>query len=157
MLRLETSITYKEELIIILIEINRLVTEHLKIQKSIFNPPINGRIPRLFKKANFESLYETSNKIQAELYQLIRGMHNDKEYLKVDPFIYGGIKDYALLFHTASEKLTRIVYELNLKAKKENKLLDSEYNQLVKEYQKIENSRMHKGSTIKKIAYALAQ
>ena len=153
---LEPNITYKEELIRILVEINRLVTEHLKIQKSIFNPPIRGKISRLFKKADFEGLYETSKKIQTELYQTIRGMHKDKKSLSVDSFIYGGIKEYALLFHTASEKLTRIVYELKLKAKKENKLTDPEYNQLVNDYQKIENSRLQKGNTIQKIAVMLA-
>jgi hypothetical protein len=154
---LETKSSYKEELIGILVEINRLVTEHLKVQKGIFNPPIKARIPFISRRNDFENLYETNKKIQNELYQIIRKMHNEKSELNVNPFIYGGIKEYALLFHSSSEKLTRIVYELNLKSKKQNKLTDEEYNQLVNEYQIIENSRLGKGSRIQKIATLLAQ
>lgn len=84
-------------------------------------------------------------------------MHKNKSELNINPFVYGGIKDYALLFHTSSEKLTRIVFELHLKSKKQNKLSDEEYNQLVNEYQKIENARLQKGNTIQKIAVLLAQ
>ncbi|WML43419.1 hypothetical protein [Neobacillus sp. PS3-40] len=151
---METKSNYKIELIGILVEINRLVTEHLNVQKSIFNPPLRTKI---FRKIDFKSFYETNKKIQTELYQKIRRMHNDKKDLNRDPFIYGGIKDYALLFHTSSEKLTRIIFELHLKSKKENKLSDEEYNQLVNEFQVIENSRMKKGDTIQKIAGLLAQ
>jgi hypothetical protein len=154
---LETKSSYKEELIGILVEINRLVTEHLKVQKGIFNPPLKARIPFISKRNDLESLYETNKKIQNELYQTIRRMHNSKNELNIDPFIYGGIKEYALLFHSSSEKLTRIVYEVYLKAKKQNKLTDEEYNQLVNEYQIIENSRLEKGSRIQKIAFLLAQ
>jgi hypothetical protein len=151
---MESKSNHKTELIGILVEINRLVTEHLKAQKSIFNPPLRTKI---FKKIDFRSLYETNKKIQTELYQTIRRMHNDKKDLNRDSFIYGGIKDYALLLHTSSEKLTRIVFELHLKSKKENKLSVEEYNQLVNEFQVIENSRMKKGDTIQKIAGLLAQ
>lgn len=154
--KLETKSCYKEELIRILVEINRLVTEHLKVQKGVFNPP-KAKIPFISKRNDFDSLYETNQKIQNELYQTIRKMHNNKSELNIDPFIYGGIKEYALLFHSSSEKLTRIVYELNLKAKKQNKLSDEEYKQLVNEYQIIENSRLEKGSRIQKIATLLAQ
>jgi hypothetical protein len=155
--KLETKSCYKEELISILVEINRLVTEHLKVQKGVFNPSIKAKIPFISKRNDFDSLYETNQKIQNELYQTIRKMHNNKSELNIDPFIYGGIKEYALLFHSSSEKLTRIVCELNLKAKKQNKLSDEEYYQLVSEYQMIENSRLEKGSRIQKIATLLAQ
>lgn len=149
----------KDEMISILIEINRLLTEHLKAQKSIFNPPIRTKIsiPFMTKKVDFKGLYETNRKIQGELYQTIRRMQNHKKELNVDPFIYGGVKDYALLFNASSEKLTQISYELYLKSKKQSKLTDEEYNQLVNEYQKFENFRMQKGSTIQKIAGMLAQ
>lgn len=157
LLILETKRSYKEELIAILVEINWLVTEHLKVQKGIFNPPIKARIPFLTKRNDYENLYETNKKIQEELYQTIRRMHEDKKELNINPFIYGGIKEYALLFHSSSEKLTRIVFELHLKTKKQNKLTDEEYNHLVNEYQIIENSRMEKGSRIQKIAFMLAQ
>jgi hypothetical protein len=156
---LETKINYKQELIGVLIEINLLVTQHLNVQKSIFNPPVRARlsIPFIQKKINFENLYETNKSIQTEIYQTIKKMQNDKKELNIDPFIYGGIKDYALLFHTSSEKLSRIIFELHLKSKKQNKLSEEEYNQLVTEYQIIENSRMKKGDTIKKIVGMLAQ
>lgn len=154
---METKSNYKQELISILIEINRLVTEHLKVQKSVLNPPIRARILTPFKKNDFENLYETNKKIQTELYQTIRRMHKNKSELNINPFVYGGIKDYALLFHTSSEKLTRIVFELHLKSKKQNKLSDEEYNQLVNEFQKIKNARLQKGNTIQKIAVLLAQ
>ncbi|WML54452.1 hypothetical protein RCG17_07515 [Neobacillus sp. PS3-12] len=154
---METKSCYKEELISILVEINRLVTEHLKVQKGVFNPPIKAKIPFISKRNDFGGLYETNQKIQNELYQTIRKMHNNKSELNIDPFIYGGIKEYTLLFHSSSEKLTRIIYELNLKAKKQNKLSAEEYNQLVSEYEIIENSRLEKGSRIQKIATLLAQ
>lgn len=82
-----------------MIEINRLVTEHLKVQTSVFNPP--GRKRFIFKKNDYESLYETNKKIQTELYQVISKMHRLKKELNIDPFIYRGIKDYALLFHAS--------------------------------------------------------
>lgn len=73
MLILETKSDYKKELIGILVEINRLVTEHLKVQKSIFDPPIRAKfsIPLISKRTDFESLYECNKKIQTELYQII--------------------------------------------------------------------------------------
>jgi hypothetical protein len=154
---LETKRSYKEELIRILVDLNRLVTEHLKVQKSVFNPTIKARIPFLSKRNDYENLYETNKKIQEELYQIIRRMHEDKKELNINPFIYGGIKEYALLFHSSSEKLTRIVFELHLKTKKQNKLIDEEYNHLVYEFKIIENSRLEKGSRIQKIAVMLAQ
>jgi hypothetical protein len=155
----EPEINYKQELIGVLIEINLLVTQHLNIQKSIFNPPVRAKlsIPFIQKKINFENLYEANKGIQTEIYQTIKSMQKDKKELNIDPFIYGGIKDYALLFHTSSEKLSRIIFELHLKSKKQNKLSEDEYNQLVNEYQVIENSRMKKGNTIQKIVGILAQ
>ncbi|MDP4086877.1 MAG: hypothetical protein Q8934_20125 [Bacillota bacterium] len=150
---------YKEEMIGILIEINRLLTEHLKIQKSIFNPTLRAKItiPFITKKIDFEGLYEANKKIQDELYRTIRRMHNDKKELNVDPFIYGGIKDYGLLFNASSEKLTQIAYELHQKSTKQSKITDEEYDQLINEYQMFENFRMQKGSIIQKIAGMLAQ
>jgi hypothetical protein len=84
-------------------------------------------------------------------------MHKHKNKLNIDLFIFGGIKDYALLFHVSSEKLTQIAFELHLKSKKQNKFTYQEYNHLVYEYQKIENTRLQKGNTIQKIAGLLGQ
>ncbi|MBT2727411.1 hypothetical protein J7E63_10740 [Bacillus sp. ISL-75] len=53
-------------------------------------------------------------------------MHKSKKELNMDPFIYGGIKDYALLFHASSEKLTRIIMELSLKVNKQNNLTEED-------------------------------
>jgi predicted RNA methylase len=151
---LEIASNYKKELIGILIEINRLVTEHLKVQKSISKPPFGAKI---FKRIDYENLYETSKKIQSEIYQITRKMHNNKNELNKNQFIYNGIKDYTLLFHNSSEKLTQIALELHLKATKQNKLTIEEYNLLVNEYQKFENIRMQKGNTIQTIAGMLAK
>ena len=57
----ETTSDYKRELINILIEINRLVTEHLKVKKSVLNPEVRKRF--ISKKNDYESLYETNKKI----------------------------------------------------------------------------------------------
>lgn len=156
---MESKSDSKKELIGILVEINRLVTEHLKVQKGIFDPPMRAKfsIPFIPRRTDFESLYESNKKIQTELNQIIDKMKKEKNELNLDPFIYGGIKDYAHLFHTSSEKLTQIAFELNLKVKKQNKLTDEEYNQLVKEHQVYENARLQKGKTIQKIAGLLVQ
>ena len=117
MLILETKSNCKKELIGILVEINRLVTEHLKVQKTIISPPMTAKlpIPFIFRRTDFESLYETNKKIQTELDQIISRMKKDKSELNWDPFIYGGIRDYAHLFHTSGEKLTQIAFEFLLK------------------------------------------
>jgi hypothetical protein len=84
-------------------------------------------------------------------------LQKDKKELNIDSFIYGGIKEYALLFHTSSDKLSQITLALHLEATKQKKLINEEYNKLVSEYQLLENSRLQKGTTIQKIAILLAE
>jgi hypothetical protein len=150
---------YKQEAISILVEIRDLVSEHLKVQRSVVYPSLRSRIriPFFSKKMDFESLCKTNKIIQEKIYEIIKRMQKDKKEFNIDPFIYGGIKDYALLFHTSSDKLSQIALALHLDAKKQKKLTDEEYNQLVSEYQLLENSRLQKGTTIQKIAFLLAE
>jgi hypothetical protein len=150
---------YKQEAISILVEIRHLVSEHLKVQRSVLDPSLRSRIhiPFFSKKIDFESFYKTNMIIQANIYKLIKRMQKDKKEFNIDPYIYGGIKDYALLFHTSSDKLSQIALALHLDAKNQKKLVDEEYNQLVNEYQLLENSRLQKGTTIQKIAFILAE
>jgi hypothetical protein len=150
---------YKQEAISILVEIRQLVSEHLEIQKSVLDPSLRSRIriPFFSKKIDIESLYETNKNIQANIYKLLKKMQKDNKEFNIDPFIYGGIKDYALLFHTSSDKLSQIAIALHLDVNKQKKLTDEEYNKLVSEYQLLENSRLQKGTTIQKIAILLAE
>ena len=150
---------YKQEAINILVEIRQLVSEHLEIQKSVFDPSVRSRIrfPFFSKKIDLENLYETNKKIQANIYKILKKMQKDNKEFHIDPFIFGGIKDYALLFHTSSDKLSQIAISLHLDAKKQKKLTNEEYNKLVSEYQLLENSRLQKGTTIQKIAILLAE
>lgn len=156
---MENKSNFKQESINILVEIRHLVSEHLKVQKSVFDPSLRSRfrIPFLSKKVDFESLYETNKKIQAEIYNIIKRMKTDKKELNIEPFIYGGIKEYALLFHTSCDKLSQLALLLHLDSKNRKKLTNEEYNKLVSEYQLLENSRLQKGTTIQKIAYLLAE
>jgi DNA-binding transcriptional ArsR family regulator len=155
----EIKNSYKQEVISILVEIRHLVSEHIKVQNSIFDPSVRSRvrIPFFSKKIDFESLNENLKKIQADIYKLIKKLQKDKKELNIDPFIYGGIKEYALLFHTSSDKLSQITLALHLEATKQKKLVNEEYNKLVNEYQLLENSRLQKGTTIQKIAILLAE
>jgi hypothetical protein len=150
---------YKQEAISILVEIRHLVSEYLKVQKSLSDSSVKSRIfiPFFSKKIDFESLYETNKIIQGNIFKIIKRIQKDKKDFNVDPFIYGGIKDYALLFHTSSDKLSQIAIALHLDAKKQKKLTDEEYNKLLSEYQLLENSRLQKGTTIQKIAILLAE
>lgn len=59
---METKSNYKQELISILIEINCLVTEHLKVQKSVLNPPIRARILTPFKKIILKTFMKRTKK-----------------------------------------------------------------------------------------------
>jgi hypothetical protein len=153
---MEIKSSQKQELINILVEIRYLVSEHLKVQKSVFDPSLRSRIriPFFSKKVDFEGLFETNKKIQTNIYAIIKRIQKDKNNL--DPFIYGGIKEYALLFHTSSDKLSQITLALHREATKQKKLVNEEYNKLVSEYQLLENSRLQKGTTIQKIATLLA-
>ncbi len=99
---METKSNYKEVLIGILVEINRLVTEYIKVQKDIFNPPVRVRIP--FKRNNYDGLYEKNKNIQTDLYETIRRMHNNKKELSINPFIYGGDKRVCTAFSYLQRK-----------------------------------------------------
>jgi hypothetical protein len=154
---LEVNSIRKQELINILVEIRHLVSEHLKVQRSVLDPSLRTRIriPFITKKIDLEGLYETNRKIQANIYAIVKRIQKDKNNL--DPLIYGGIKEYALLFHTSSDKLSQIANALHLNAIKQQKLTDEEYDKLINEYQLLENSRLQKGTTIQKIAILLAE
>jgi hypothetical protein len=150
---------YKEEAIGLLVEIRHLVSQHLEVQRSLFDPSVRARIriPFFSKKIDLEGLYETNKKIQSDIYRVVKKIQKDKQEFNIDPFIYGGIKEYALLFHTSIEKLSEIVLALDSEAKKQKKLTNEEYDKLVREYQLLENSRLQKGTTIRKIATMLAE
>ncbi|WP_423799612.1 hypothetical protein [Neobacillus sp. SAB-20_R2A] len=156
---METKSNFKQESISILVEIRHLVSEHLKVQKSVFDSSVRPgiRIPFFSKKIDFKSLYETNKKIQNEVNKIIKRMQNDKKELNINPFIFGGIREYALLFHNSCDKLSQIALALHLDSKKQKKLTNEEYNKLVSEYRLMENSRLQKGTTIQKIAYMLAE
>ncbi len=154
---MEIKSSQKQELINILVEIRHLVSEHLKVQRSVLDPSLRSRIqiPFITKKIDLESLYETNRQIQANIYTIVKRIQKDKNNL--DHLIYGGIKEYALLFHTSSDKLSQITNALHLNAIKQQKLTDEEYDKLINEYQLLENSRLQKGTTIQKIAILLAE
>lgn len=148
----------KDELHTNLVLINDLLTRHIRVHEAIFNPPLRAKIPLpgIFKKINFEELYEEESVLQELLNErylfwneiAATGNDNDRELIQK-------MKDYTICFIASTSKLTEIAYELNLKAKAEAKLSYSEYNRLVSEYQDNEKQRLKRSSSMNEIVTLL--
>ncbi|WP_409276379.1 hypothetical protein V1499_23110 (plasmid) [Neobacillus sp. SCS-31] len=141
-----------------LVVMNSVLTEHIQIHDSIFDPPLRAKIPipGIFRKIPFDELYQRAARNQDKLEGCLLGLKGLTGVdMDDDRAAVQKIREYGICFLASSSKLTEIAYELDLKAQRKNKLSLKEYSRLVDEYRQNEQHRLSKGDSMNEIVSLL--
>ena len=141
-MRVEIRTNFKNELMVILYEINDLLTVHIDIHNNIFRPK-KSLFSVFTKKIDFESLHVAADRVKGSLAESLESLSSLAETAtEEERSLCEDVKQYAISFLSSVSKLGEIANELYLKSNNRNKLSYSEYNHLVTEYQDTEQKRV---------------
>lgn len=137
----------------LLVQLDGLLSEHIEVFNSIFNPPLRAKIPIPFimKKVDFLKLYKKSQSITKDLEVCLKKSLVMRDYGIINNDNHQVISNYGECFLLSSSKLSGIAYELYLKAERKNNLSYGDYKEMVEEYKKNEEVRLSYGDEMNEL------
>lgn len=144
----------RQEIKNLLIQLNSLLTKHIEVHDSIFNPPLRSRIPIPFimKKIDVKKQFEMAQDIQVSIGECLEKAHLIKSRGKMDSATFQIIFEYGQLFLESVISLSVLAYELSLKAEGTNNLSFKEFNTMVDQYNENEQTRIGYSNRINLLA-----
>ncbi|MED3576099.1 hypothetical protein [Cytobacillus praedii] len=102
----------REKIKELLIQMNKLLTDHIEIHNAIFNPPLRAKIPLPFimKKIDFKKQSEKALQINNSVDEHLKVAFVMNKFSKMNNSTYQTIYDHGQSFLLSSMKLSEIAH-----------------------------------------------